>query len=158
VHAWPLAVALMQLDSFETPPDRAAWQALAERLVGVALTVICGVIPALLVVADVILLFTGVVARYVFNDPLNWSDELAAALFLWLGMLGAVAALRRREHMRLAAFLRKRSPGTRRWFDTAALVAMLIFLGAMVLPAAEYVQAQQIIMLPPSRNVPFAPS
>ena len=39
-------------------------------------------------------LFSGVVARYVFHSPLVWSDELASILFLWLSMLGAVVALR----------------------------------------------------------------
>ena len=49
------------------------------------------------------ILFSGVVARYVFNAPLVWSDELASILFLWLAMLGAVIAFRRDEHMRMTA-------------------------------------------------------
>ena len=41
------------------------------------------------------------VCRYALHAPLIWSDELASLLFLWLVMLGAVAALARNEHMRL---------------------------------------------------------
>ena len=52
---------------------------------------------AALVVAEIAILFAGVVSRYVFNKPLTWSDELASVLFLWLAMLGAVIALRRGE-------------------------------------------------------------
>lgn len=37
---------------------------------------------ALLVVADVVILFAGVVSRYVFHQPILWSDELASILFL----------------------------------------------------------------------------
>jgi TRAP-type C4-dicarboxylate transport system permease small subunit len=57
-------------------------------------------VAAMLVVLDVAVLFAGVVARYVFNRPIIWSDELAAALFLWLGMLGAVwrPAFQARRH------------------------------------------------------------
>ena len=33
---------------------------------------------ALLVVVEIIVLFTGVVARYVLDSPLVWSDELAS--------------------------------------------------------------------------------
>ena len=58
---------------------------------------------ALLVVAEIVILFAGVVARYVLQQPLIWSDELASILFLWLAMLGAVVAFRRAEHMRMTA-------------------------------------------------------
>ena len=43
--------------------------------------------------------------RYVFHQPIIWSDELASILFLWLAMLGSVVALRRGEHMRMTAFV-----------------------------------------------------
>src|ERR1044071_3376716 len=58
---------------------------------------------ALLVVAEIVILFAGVVARYGLHRPLIWSDELASILFLWLAMLGAVVAFRRTEHMRMTA-------------------------------------------------------
>ncbi len=50
---------------------------------------------ALLVLAEIGVLLAGVVSRYVFHEPLIWSDELAGILFLWLAMLGAVVAFRR---------------------------------------------------------------
>src|SRR5262249_33889742 len=56
-----------------------------------------------LVVAEIGILFGGVISRYVFDRPLVWSDELASTLFLWLAMLGAVIAFRRDEHMRMTA-------------------------------------------------------
>ena len=52
-------------------------------------------VAAALVLAEIVVLFAGVMARYVFHAPLVWSDELASILFLWLSMLGAVLALRR---------------------------------------------------------------
>src|ERR1700760_1977714 len=60
---------------------------------------------ALLVVAEIVILFAGVVSRYVLHSPLIWSDELASILFLWLAMLGAVVAFRRAEHMRMTAIV-----------------------------------------------------
>src|SRR5256885_16457003 len=42
---------------------------------------------AALVVIEIAVLFAGVVSRYVFRNPLVWSDELASILFLWLSML-----------------------------------------------------------------------
>ena len=77
-------------------------------------------------------LFSGVVARYVFHSPLVWSDELASILFLWLSMLGAVVVLRRGEHMRMTALVNGRSPQTRALLETFAIAASVAFL-ALVL-------------------------
>ena len=71
-------------------------------------TAIGGMVEALagvLVAVETAILFAGVVSRYVFREPLTWSDELASILFLWLAMLGAVVAYRRGEHMRMAALI-----------------------------------------------------
>ena len=59
------------------------------------------VIAAALVAAEIILLFTGVVARYVFRSPIFWADELASLLFVWLSLFGSIVALSRDEHMAL---------------------------------------------------------
>jgi len=65
---------------------------------------------ALLVVAEIVTLFAGVVSRYVLQRPLIWSDELASILFLWLAMLGSVVAFRRSEHMRMTAVVANAKP------------------------------------------------
>ena len=54
---------------------------------------------------EIVVLLAGVISRYVFHQPLVWSDELASILFLWLSMLGSVVAFRRGEHMRMTAFV-----------------------------------------------------
>src|SRR5258706_3166864 len=68
---------------------------------------------ALLVVAEIVILFAGVVARYGLHRPLIWSDELASILFLWLAMLGAAVAFRRSEHMRMTAVVGNGRAATR---------------------------------------------
>ena len=55
---------------------------------------------AIAVVAEVVILFVGIVARGVFHRPIIWSDELASILFLWLAMLGSAIAVQRSAHMR----------------------------------------------------------
>ena len=62
-------------------------------------------LASLLLLACIAILFSGVVARYMFNSPIVWSDELASILFLWLAMLGSIIALRRAEHMRMTAWV-----------------------------------------------------
>ena len=93
---------------------------------------------AILVAAEIVLLFSGAVSRYVFRQPLTWSDEIASMLFLWLAMLGAAVAFRRGEHMRMSALV-NRLPAARRNFLTKSAAALTIaFLAIMVWPACEY--------------------
>src|SRR5436305_14404843 len=72
---------------------------------------------ALLVIAEIVILFAGVVARYALHRPLIWSDELASILFLWLAMLGAVVAFRRGEHMRMTAVVASAGAAARTYLD-----------------------------------------
>jgi hypothetical protein len=57
-----------------------------------ALATLVEVPAALLVLAEVVVLLAGVTSRYLFHEPLVWSDELASILFLWLAMLGSIVA------------------------------------------------------------------
>ena len=102
-----------------------------ERVLGVLVE-----LPAcVLVVAEVVVLFAGVVSRYVFHKPLLWSDELAATQFIWLAMLGAVIAFRRAEHMRMTAFVSAARPSYNRFFEALALVVSITFLGFVLMPS-----------------------
>ena len=91
-----------------------------------------------LVVAEIVILFSGVIARYVFNHPLVWSDELASIVFLWQAMLGAVIALRRDEHMRMTALVGALPPRAQAGLDAFATCAALTFLSLIVWPAFDY--------------------
>jgi tripartite ATP-independent transporter DctM subunit len=96
------------------------------------------VLAAVLVAAEIVILFGGVVSRYVFDRPLVWSDELASTLFLWLAMLGAVIAFRRDEHMRMTACVGMLPARTRATFDAFATAAALAFLLLIAWPAYQY--------------------
>jgi tripartite ATP-independent transporter DctM subunit len=103
---------------------------------------------AILVVAEIVILFAGVVSRYVMHQPLIWSDELASILFLWLAMLGAVVALRRAEHMRMTAIVASARPAMRSYLDTVATCAALAFLLLLVWPAYDYAYEESFITTP----------
>ena len=105
-------------------------------------------IAAALVAAEVAILLIGVIARYVFRSPLIWTDELAQAVFLWLGMIGATVALNRGEHMRMTALIVRAAPGPRRGLEAFAAAAGLVFLAAVLQPAIEYVQEVTRIEMP----------
>ncbi|HEY2529359.1 MAG TPA: TRAP transporter large permease subunit [Xanthobacteraceae bacterium] len=96
------------------------------------------IIAALLLAAEIVILLGGVVARYGFDRPLVWSDELASILFLWLAMLGAVIAFRRDEHMRMTACVELLPRCARAMLDSFATSAALAFLLLVAWPACQY--------------------
>jgi tripartite ATP-independent transporter DctM subunit len=99
-------------------------------------------IGAVLVLAETVILFCGVVSRYVFDSPLIWSDELATLLFLWLSMLGMVVALRRSEHMRLTTLVGWVPPAVAEWFEAVGALVVIVFVLEILLPAKQYVDQQ----------------
>lgn len=107
-----------------------------------------GIPVALLVLVEIGVLLAGVTARYVFHEPLVWSDELASILFLWLAMLGSVVAFQRGEHMRMTALLGMVTPPVRAFLDVVAVVAGLAFLLVLVEPAFEFATEEGFITTP----------
>src|SRR6266700_3825553 len=103
---------------------------------------------AILVAVEILVLLAGVISRYVFNRPLTWSDELASILFLWLAMLGAVIALRRSEHMRLAFLVSLAPPPLRALIETLATAVVVVFVVSIIVPARDYVEFQRLITTP----------
>ncbi|MEN3348744.1 MAG: hypothetical protein V7632_2379, partial [Bradyrhizobium sp.] len=113
-----------------------------------ALGLLVEIPAAILVVAEVAILFAGVVARYVLHTPLIWSDELASILFLWLAMLGSAVAFRRGEHMRMTAMVASAGPSLRAYLDVVATCAALAFLILILHPAYEYAYEESFITTP----------
>jgi tripartite ATP-independent transporter DctM subunit len=106
-------------------------------------------IPAgILVLVEIVLLFSGVMSRYVFHKPLTWSDELASMLFLWLAMLGSVVAFRRSAHMRMTALVSFAPRRVSEVLEYIAVVSALIFLVGMAHPAYEFAVEEMIVMTP----------
>lgn len=103
---------------------------------------------ALLVVTEILVLLAGVTWRYILHEPLIWSDELAAMLFLWLSMFGSVIALHRGEHMRMTAIVGMMPPRARAFFDVVAIAAAVAFLLLILHPGYEYALDEVYVIMP----------
>lgn len=103
---------------------------------------------AIAVVAEVIILFAGIVARSVFHTPIIWSDELASILFLWLAMLGSSIAVQRSSHMRLTFFTSHLSARGEAFASTLAAGGVALFLAIILHPALDYVDDQAFVETP----------
>jgi tripartite ATP-independent transporter DctM subunit len=113
-----------------------------------ALKPVVAIPAALLVVAEVIVLFVGIISRYVLHAPIVWSDELAGILFLWLAMLGSVVAFQRAEHMRMTAVIGMIRPEARLFLDVFATAASLAFLLLVIHPAYEFAADEVFVTTP----------
>ena len=64
--------------------------------------------------------------RYVLNDPLTWSEELARYLFIWCAFLGWIIASRRKSHLAMTFVADKLPP------QAQAAVSVAIELGTVL--------------------------
>jgi len=65
---------------------------------------------AMCLAAMVVLVFSNVVLRYVFNSGIAISEELSRWLLVWLTFLGAIVALRQHAHLGVDTLVRALPP------------------------------------------------
>ena len=81
-----------------------------------------------------------IIARFAFNKPLPWTDELAVILYIWTSLWAAAFMVPAREHVVFDLAYNAASPRAQRWMRT--LIAVLIGgLFVAALPACfDYVR------------------
>lgn len=113
--------------------------ATTDRTTGQLLYKAIEIITVGIVAAEIILLFSSAVARYVFVQPLHWADELAGTLLVWMTMLGSVLAFKRDEHLKLTIFVRRQPAAWRQPLAVFATCTVLVFLAVTIEPMVTYI-------------------
>ena len=81
----------------------------------------------------VVLIFLQVVCRYVLNDALSWSEELASYFFHWATFVGASVAFYENTHISVGYFVNHvPSLRLRAFLLTVADICCLWFLGLYI--------------------------
>ena len=75
--------------------------------------------------------------RYVFNDPIYWSEELARYLFVWLTFLAASMAFRDHKHMAVDLIQPFLVTTARRWQHAIITGILAIFFVVVLVIAPE---------------------
>jgi C4-dicarboxylate transporter DctQ subunit len=91
------------------------------------------VTAALLLIMFLCFILT-IVARYVFNYPLGWTEEASMMAWIWCTLWGAAFVLRERDEVRFDIFYSSVSEKTRCVFTVITGVAAIL-LFAIALPA-----------------------
>jgi len=70
----------------------------------------------------------GVIARYVFNSPFDWTEELATVLFIWLSFMGTSVATWQRRHVNVDFIVGMFKPSVAKIARIISIIIVLIFL------------------------------
>ena len=89
-------------------------------------------VAALLLAAMFLAFILQITSRYVFNAPIEWTQELCLTLWLWTVFWGSAFCLRDEEHIRFDMLYNAVGRRTRRVFAALSAAAIVLaFLAAL---------------------------
>jgi TRAP-type C4-dicarboxylate transport system permease small subunit len=77
-------------------------------------------------------LAAGVLFRYVFSDPLVWSDEVAILCLVWITFLGASMSVKQHNSPAITFLMDKLSGTPRKILLIIGMIITLIFIGTVI--------------------------
>jgi C4-dicarboxylate transporter DctQ subunit len=89
---------------------------------------------AILLLAMFLCFVLQIVARYVFNYPLGWTEEVSVLCWIWCTLWGAAFVLRERDEVRFDLIYSNSSAETRRVFTIITGIATIL-LFSIAMPA-----------------------
>jgi len=104
-----------------------------------------------------VLVIAQVVLRYVFNDPLTWSEEMARIVFIYLSFLGIGAAYGRRRHMSIDALIIILPARIKRAVElSVAGIATAFLITVIILTARSMAELYRVEITTPALDFPMA--
>lgn len=94
---------------------------------------LCAVLVAIVAVT-----FAQVLFRYVFRMSLDWSEELARFLFMWLAALSSAYAFKTKSHFALSFVVNRFGPTARRVVSDVVMLSVSSFLAVFTYQAVRY--------------------
>ena len=94
---------------------------------------------AFLLAAMVVVTFSQVVARYVFNSGVIWALELTTFLFAWLVIMGISYGIRVHSHIGVDALVKLFPVSGQRSFGLVAVLAGITYAGLLLYGAWDHV-------------------
>lgn len=102
-----------------------------------------GAVLVLILTATIGFAVVQILLRNLMHSGLAWGDPLVRILVLWLGMVGAMIASRRREHIHIDVFTRRLPAHLQTWTHRltdlfTAAVCLVVAWHALMLVRIEY--------------------
>ena len=80
----------------------------------------------------VVVLSAQIIARYIFELPLVWSEELVLVLLVWITFLGSALVLEKKGHINIDFALRLFPERLQRAIELCTAALMVVFCGILV--------------------------
>ena len=112
------------------------WQALDRGLIRPLLAAVDALAAALLFL-DLVVVAVSVLSRYLLNDPIEWSDDVARELMVASSFFGAAGAIARGENVGVSFFVERLGPAAQRAAAAASCIAVALTAGAVALYALQ---------------------
>lgn len=96
-------------------------------------------VSALLLLVMFLCFILQIVARYVFNYPLGWTDEVSVLAWIWCTLWGAAFVLRERDEVRFDIIYSAVSENARRIFTIITGLAAIGLFGVALPAVISYV-------------------
>lgn len=93
----------------------------------------------ILVACGLLILFYGVILRYVLGLPTTWQDEIARIFLVWGILIGVASTLRENNHIRVDLFYRLFPKSIQRWIEFFANLVILSFFVFLVYSGSELI-------------------
>ena len=84
--------------------------------------------------------FMGVIYRYVLERPLDWPEEVARFMLVWLSLLAAARALRRGQYIALEFLVARLPGGARMALRQVINIVVVAFVAVLAVQSAEYLE------------------
>jgi tripartite ATP-independent transporter DctM subunit len=94
-------------------------------------------VAAILLAADLLVVCGSVLLRYLFNAPVEWSDDVARGLMVGSSFFGAASALARGENVGVAFFVDRLPARVRRVVDSTGSVLTTVIAGYVAFNAIK---------------------
>lgn len=85
-----------------------------------------------------LVLFLQIVMRYIFNNPLIWSEEMARYLFIWMAFIGVGYGIKYDLHIKMEAFLAIFPPKVQKVVIILTEVVTVVFMGIVLIPGIQF--------------------
>src|SRR6516162_9516004 len=94
-------------------------------------------VAAILLAADLVVVCVSVLLRFLFNAPVEWSDDVARGLMVGSAFFGAASALARSENLGVAFFIDKLPAALRALVDSVGALLMALIAGYVAFNALK---------------------
>lgn len=112
-------------------------------------------IAVILTIAMTVVVFLQVTNRYIFNNPLSWTEEVARFLFVWITFLGAFIALKSKAHIGVNSFVALFSTRTRTILENVVIFLTIVYLLFLIQVGLRIVH-ETADSVSPALNIPYA--